>query len=262
MLWLPKLFGKRCVATIHGLDHLRSKWGRFASWYIRFGEKCAARYADEIIVLSQNVQQYFLDTYGRKTVYIPNGVSYPEHKPAAEISKQYGLQGQDYLLFVGRLVPEKGLRYLLDAYKQVNTDKRLVIAGGASDTGEFEQELHAMAAADKRVLFTGFTQERILEELYSNTYLYILPSDVEGMPLTLLEAMSYGDCCLVSDIPECTEVLENYGYSFRQGNVEELTAQLQQLCDSPTLVEKGIQDYGNNQQKSHRGRGLHYAGAH
>ena len=113
MMWIPKLLGKKCIATIHGLDHQRAKWGKFASWYIRTGEKCAVRLADEIIVLSQNVQNYFKDTYGRETQFIPNGVTRPVVAVADEITKQYGLQKDDYILFLGRLVPEKGVHYLI-----------------------------------------------------------------------------------------------------------------------------------------------------
>lgn len=245
-LWLPKLFGKRCIATIHGLDHQRAKWGRLASRYIRFGEKCAARYADEIIVLSRNVQDYFRENHGRETVYIPNGVNRPELRSAQIITEKYNLHKDDYLLFLGRLVPEKGLRYLIEAYKQLDTTKKLVIAGGASDATGFEEELRAMAADDPRILFTGFIQGRELEELYSNAYLYLLPSDLEGMPLSLLEAMSYGNCCLTSDIPECAEVLGDAGVTFRQGTVADLTAQMQLLCDSPERVHEfkaGAADY-------------------
>jgi len=115
MLWLPKLFGKRCIATIHGLDHRRSKWGRFARSYIMLGEKCAARFADEIIVLSEGVRRYFRDTYGRETVFIPNGVSRPELREALEIAERFQLHKDDYILYLGRLVPEKGIHYLIDS---------------------------------------------------------------------------------------------------------------------------------------------------
>ena len=140
MLWLPKLFGKRCIATVHGLDHQRAKWGKFARTYIMLGEKCAVRFADEIIVLSEAVQNYFMDTYHRKTRFIPNGVNRPEAQPAQLIEEKFGLQKNSYILFLGRIVPEKGLRYLVEAFRQVKTDKKLVIAGGASDTSEFMQE--------------------------------------------------------------------------------------------------------------------------
>ncbi len=237
MLWLPKLFGKKCIATIHGLDHQRAKWGRFASWYIRTGEKCAVRFADSIIVLSENVKNYFKDTYNRDTVFIPNGVLPAQPQEAEEIVTHYGIHKDDeYILFLGRIVPEKGVKYLIEAYKGLKTDKKLVIAGGASDTDGYLRELTELASGDNRIVFTGFVQGRVLEELYSNAYLYVLPSDLEGMPLSLLEAMSYGNCCLTSDIPECADVLGEYGVTFPKGNVQALAETLQRLCDQPETV--------------------------
>lgn len=239
MMWLPKLFGKRCIATVHGLDHQRSKWGNFASKYILFGEKCAVKYADEIIVLSRGVQDYFMDTYGRETKYIPNGVNRPVVREANLIEQKFGLKKDSYILYLARLVPEKGLKYLIEAFKHVKTDKKLVIAGASSDTDPFVTELKEMAKGDDRILFTGFVRGELLDELYSNAYVYTLPSDLEGMPLSLLEAMSYGNCCLVSDIAECTEVVEDKAVIFQKSNVEDLRDKLQSLCDD----EQTVQDY-------------------
>ena len=236
MLWLPKLFGKRCIATIHGLDHQRAKWGKFASTYIMLGEKCAAKYADEIIVLSEGVKQYFQDTYGRETRFIPNGVNRPEIKSAELITEKYGLIKDSYILFLGRLVPEKGIRYLIEAFKGVNTDKKLVIAGGSSDTNTFADELKELAKDDNRILFTGFVEGQELEELYSNSYIYTLPSDLEGMPLSLLEAMSYGNCCVVSNIAECVEVVEDKALVFKKSDISDLKDKIQQACDNFELV--------------------------
>lgn len=236
MMWLPKLFGKRCVATIHGLDHQRAKWGKFASAYIMLGEKSAVKYADEIIVLSEGVQDYFRNIYGRETKFIPNGVNRPLIQKSKLIVEEFGLEKDSYILFLGRIVPEKGIRYLIEAYKQVNTEKKLVIAGGSSDTEEFTNELKVLASDDKRILFTGFVQGQILEELYSNAYIYVLPSDLEGMPLSLLEAMSYGNCCVVSDIAECIDVVEDKAIGFEKGNSKELSNILQMLCDGTNIV--------------------------
>ena len=239
MLWLPKLFGKRCIATIHGIDWQREKWKNgFGSKYIKFGEKVAVKYADEIIVLSKGVQDYFQKTYGRKTVFIPNGVNRPEVYAPEQIKEKYGLEKEDYILYLGRLVPEKGVHYLIEAFKSIQTDKKLVIAGGASDTDEYMERLKKLAAGDTRIIFTGFVQGRILEELYSNAYVSVLPSDLEGMPLSLLEAMSYGNCCLVSDIAECTEVVEDKAVVFKKSNVADLKEKLQMLFDDEKLVRK------------------------
>lgn len=237
-LWIPKLFGKKCIVTIHGLDHQREKWGEFASWYIRTGEKTAVRFADEIIVLSAGVQQYFRDTYNRDTILIPNGIDRHTPKEADLITKQFGIKKGEYLLFLGRLVPEKGAQYLIEAFKSVQTDKKLVIAGGSSDSSEFEQKLRTLAADDPRIIFTGFVQGQAMEELYSNAYLYALPSDLEGMPISLLEAMSFGNCCLTSDISECTDVIGDYGLTFQKSDVSDLKEKLQSLCDDPQTVAR------------------------
>ena len=237
MLWIPKLFGKRCIATIHGIDWQRTKWGGFASKYIKFGEKIAVKYADEIIVLSEGIQKYFMDTYSRKTVFIPNGVNRPDIRSPELIQEKYVLNKDGYILFLGRLVPEKGVTYLIKAFKEISTDKKLVIAGGSSDTDAYLHELEEIAKGDDRIIFTGFVQGELLEELYSNAYIYTLPSDLEGMPLSLLEAMSYGNCCVVSDIAECAEVVEDKAVVFQKSNVEQLREKLQYLCDHPDQVE-------------------------
>lgn len=236
--WIPKLFGKKIVVTVHGLDWQREKWkGGFGAKYIRLGEKMAVKHADEIIVLSKSVQEYFRNTYNRETKFIPNGVNRPESQPADLIKKEYGLKKDDYILYLGRIVPEKGEHYLVEAFKKIHTEKKLVIAGGASDTDEYMEKLKKSAAEDDRILFTGFVQGRLLEELYSNAYVYCLPSDLEGMPLSLLEAMSYGCCCLTSDIAECKEVVEDKAVLFKKGKVQDLKDKLQFLCDHEQDVE-------------------------
>ena len=237
--WLPKMFGKRVVVTIHGIDWQREKWqSGFGSKFIRQGEKKAVKYADEIIVLSKGVQNYFKETYGRETRFIPNGVNRPAIRAAEQITDQFGLTKDSYILFLGRLVPEKGIRYLVEAFKQVKTEKKLVIAGDSSDTDSFAKQLRDLAKNDDRILFTGFVQGNLLDELYSNAYIYTLPSDLEGMPLSLLEAMSYGNCCLVSDIPECAEVVEDKALIFRKSDIDELREKLQDACDYPEEVMK------------------------
>jgi glycosyltransferase involved in cell wall biosynthesis len=237
MCWMPKLFGKRVVVTIHGLDWQRSKWGGFATKFLKFGERTAAKHADSIIVLSRNVQQYFLDTYGRETVYIPNGIEKPQVKDYSLIEEKFDLTKDNYILFLGRIVPEKGVHYLINAYKNIATDKKLVIAGGSSHTSDYVSQVKELAKGDERIIFTDFVQGEALEELYSNAYIYCLPSDLEGMPLSLLEAMSYGNCCLTSDIPECTEVCQNNAVYFEKGNEKDLQEKLQMLLDNKSVTD-------------------------
>lgn len=246
MAFLPKLFGKRVVVTIHGLDWQRAKWGGFATRFLKYGERNAAKYADEIIVLSKNVQNYFKEKYGRDTVFIPNGVERPVIKNDNEINKKYGLKKNDYILFLGRIVPEKQVKLLIEAYKNLETDKKLVIAGGASHTSDYFNEVKECANGRDDIIFTDFVQGEVLEELYSNAYIYVLPSDLEGMPLSLLEAMSYSNCCLTSDIAECTEVCEENAVYFKKSDKEDLENKLRFLLENENIVKEykeKAQDY-------------------
>lgn len=148
--------------TSAGIDWQREKWqSGLGSKFIHQGEKNAAKYADEVIVLSKGVQDYFKETYGRETHFIPNGVNRPQIREANLIKDKFGLKKDSYILFLGRLVPEKGIRYLVEAFKNVKTDKKLVIAGGSSDTDSFMEELKDLAKGDDRILFTGFVQGTI-----------------------------------------------------------------------------------------------------
>ncbi len=229
MLWLPHMFGIRTVATIHGLNWQLSKWGGFASKFLKFGEKVAAKYADEVIVLSENIKKYFLDTYGRETVFLANGVSVAPPIRADIIKEKYGLDENGYVLFLARVSPEKGAHYLIEAYKRLNTDKKLVIAGGAGYAEGYMEELKALAGGDENIIFTGFVTGDELTELYSNCLFYVLPSDSEGMPMSILEAMSYGKICLTSDIKESTQLTGEYGFSFRKGDADDLKDKLEIL---------------------------------
>ncbi len=226
---LAKRAGIRTVATIHGLDWQRAKWGRLASTYIKMGEKAAATKADGLIALSEGVRRYFKETYGREAVFIPNGVDAKEALPASVIKEKWNLEKDSYLLYLGRLVPEKRPELLIEAFRVLETNKRLVIAGGSSDTLAYEKELRAAAQGDNRIVFTGFVNGEPLAELYSNCYAYVLPSDVEGMPMSLLEAMAYGCCCVTSDISECADVLAGNGVTFEKGSADSLRAALRGL---------------------------------
>ncbi len=239
MIFIPHFFGKKTVVTIHGLDWAREKWDNgFGSKYIKFGEKMAVKYADEIIVLSASVKDYFKNIYGRDTTFISNGVNRPQKRKADLITQKFGIEKDDYILYLGRIVPEKGLKYLINAYKSLNIDKKLVIAGGVSDTDEFAKELRSMTDGDERIIFTNFVQGEMLDELYSNAYIYVLPSDLEGMPLSLLEAMSYGNCCLTSDIPECADVVKDKGVIFKKGDTDDLKDKLYYLCTNEDVVKR------------------------
>ena len=149
------------------------------------------------------------------------------------------------MLSLGRIVPEKGIHYLIEAFKKCSTEKKLVIAGGAESNKEYYNNLLELAKDDKRIIFTGYVEGQEIQELYSNAYIFALPSNLEGMANALLEAMSYDNCCLISDIPENTEVVEKKAVWFKKGNVEDLKNELQNLLDHPEFVEKYRKDAGD-----------------
>ncbi|MGE5551258.1 MAG: glycosyltransferase family 4 protein [Bacteroidota bacterium] len=238
--FIPRLFGKNVIATVHGLDWQRDKWGRLAKAYLKLGERATARFPARIIAVSPSLRDYFVQNYGKDpgdVVFIPNGVNVKPRVEPKEITK-LGLDEKSYILFLARIVPEKGAHYLIEAYNRLHTDKKLVIAGGESHTERYFQRLRSMAGDNPNVVFTGNVQGRMLEELYSNAYVYVLPSDVEGMPITLLEAMSYARCCLTSDIPENQAVVKNqFGRCFEKGNIASLTDELARMLQESAAVD-------------------------
>lgn len=231
---LPGLRGTKTIVTVHGLDWQREKWGTLATWVLRRCEHTSIFYPNRTIVVSKALRDYFSENYGKIVTYIPNGTVLP-HVRQAEKIQAMGLEPGKYVLFVGRLVPEKGCHYLLDAYKQLDTDMKLVIAGGTSFSSEYVDKLHAMGG--DRVRFLGYVYGDVLDELYSNARIFVLPSDLEGLPIALLEAMSFGNCCLTSDIPENLEVIGDCGATFRQGDVNDLAGKLKTLFENPERCE-------------------------
>lgn len=232
MIAAARLFGVKTVATVHGLDWQRAKWNRLASAYLKLGEWVIARCAGEVIVLSKGVQDYFLQNYGRETHLIENAVTPVQYAPCEEIRARYGLEAGEYVLFLARIVPEKGLHYLIEAFKRCATEKKLVVAGELPDN-EYGRSIQALAAGQDNILFTGFVQGRVLRELYSSCALYVLPSEIEGLAVSLLEAMSAGARCLTSDIPENTDVLRDFGAVFQSGDAQSLYEALSRLLEEP-----------------------------
>jgi glycosyltransferase involved in cell wall biosynthesis len=233
--FLPRIFGARTVVTIHGLDWQRGKWGRFASSFLRFCEKPSVHFPNRTIVVSKTLARYFWEKHDAGTVVIPNGTNPGTFRLPNKI-KRWGLDRQPYILFVGRLVPEKGCHYLIDAFRQVKTDMRLVMAGGSSFSDEYVQSLERLREGDERVQMIGYVYGEVLEELWSNAYMVVQPSILEGLSISLIEALSFGRCVLVSDIPENLEVVEDSAVTFRSRDVEDLRAKLQLCVDHSAMV--------------------------
>ncbi len=232
---LPRLRGTRSVVTIHGLDWEREKWGRVAAWILHRCEYPAVHFPTRAIVVSRTLRQYFAEKYQIVAEVIPNGTNVPVTRPPSKM-KRFGLDGAPYVLFVGRLVPEKGVHYLLEAFGALDVDPRvkLVLAGGTSFSDSYVQELRSHQS--DRIRFLGYVFGDVLEELWSNAYLVVQPSTLEGLSISLLEALSYGKCVLTSDIPENLEVVGDSAPSFRSRDVEDLRAKLKLLIESPDLV--------------------------
>lgn len=236
MIPLAKLLGLRVVASLHGIDSQRDKWGGFASKYLEFGEHMAATKADVCLVLSKNMKQYIKEKYGTDAVLFANGIDKPQIYEPDIIKEKYNLKKDEYILSLGRIVPEKGIHYLIKAFKNCKTEKKLIIAGGAESNKEYYNSLLELAEGDERIVFVGYVYGKEIAELYSNAYIFALPSNLEGMANALLEAMSYGNCCLVSDIPENTEVVGTYAECFEKGNVQDLELKMQYLLSNTEKV--------------------------
>lgn len=245
--FIPRMLGKKVICTVHGLDWQRDKWGKVAKSVLKLGEVATAKFPHKTISVSQTIADYYNDTYNNDTVFIPNGIDEKEIVESEEITKKYNLKKDEYILFLARLVPEKGLHYLIEAYNNINTNKKLVIAGGSSHSDDYVDRIKENVKDNENIIMTGFVKGKLLDELFSNAYIYILPSEIEGLPISLLEAMSFGNCCLVSDIEQNMEVIgDNWGYSFESKNSKDLKEKLEELLNNEEKVNRikeNVQSY-------------------
>lgn len=240
--WVPRLTGTATVVTVHGLDFLRAKWGGLATMVLRAGAWTSGKCPSQTIVVSSVLKEYYHKAYEKETVHIPNGIEPPILRKLENL-KRFGLEKDAYILSLGRLVPEKGIHYLIEAFRLVDTPMKLVIVGGDSLSGGYLDQLKVLAEGDERIIFTGPLYGPDKDEAFSNAKLFSIPSDLEGMPIAMLEAMSYGCPTLSSDIPECLEVFAEregqIGFSFSQGDVESLNQQLEMMLGRSDLPSIG-----------------------
>jgi glycosyltransferase involved in cell wall biosynthesis len=244
---LPRYASRaKVVLTVHGRDGERAKWGRGAKGVLSTAEWLSARVPDATVVVSQDLERHYAQAYRRQTWYVPNGVDPHDPIPPSEIAERWGLGAGSYLLFVGRLVPEKAPDLLLRAFRGLAGDRRLVIAGGSSFTDDFVRELDRLASADERVILAGYVYGRALAELYSNAAAFVLPSSLEGLPLTLLEAASYGTPVVASDIPPHLEVIGEDGPGrrlFPSGSQDDLLAAIERSLADPAGERAGAEAF-------------------
>jgi len=231
---LPRLTGQTVLVQGHGLEWKRSRWSPLAGGMLRAMEPPSVRFPHAVAVVSRTLQRYVRETYGRECFYLPTGVEEPQ--PAdAEPLRPLGLEAGNYVLFLSRLVREKNAHLLIRAFRRLRTDARLVIAGDAQHEQRYKEQLGELARGDRRILFPGFVTGLLWRSLLSNARLYVQPSGVEGLSLSLLEAMSYGNCCLVSDIPENLEAIHGHGFSFRHDDEANLAAKMNELLRDDSL---------------------------
>jgi glycosyltransferase involved in cell wall biosynthesis len=250
LAWIPRLLkpSARIIVTFHSIDRFHKKWGPFARVYLGWGEWTACRFPNRTIAVSQSIQKYCKERFKRKTFYIPNGVSVEKSVRADKI-EQFGLEKKEYILTVARLIRHKGIHYLIQAYrnleKKFGTEaknwpgrkiKKLVIVGAPSFTDDYSAYLNKLAEQSENIIFTGFQTGEPLKQLFANAYLYVHPSEAEGLSITILEAMSYGTCVLISNIPENLETIDHSGFSFETKDASDLYEKLIYLLDAQEIV--------------------------
>lgn len=228
----------RVISTIHCSDYNHQKWGRFAQFALRLGERIGATMSHLPITVSKGLKKHIKDAFNANGVYIPNGVPLPDLTSDPKLLKEWNLASGEYIVAISRLIRHKGLHFLIEAYKSLETDKKLVIVGGAEYTDDYVQELHDMAKGNPNIIFTGKQSGEKLKALFEHAYLFVQPSLSEGLSIALLEALSYKQAVLASDIPENLEVMRDVGYPFASGDTKDLAKKLDFLLTHPEIVKQ------------------------
>ena len=237
--FLGKLSGKVTVIQSHGVEYERAKHSRMARHILYLLEKYSINMGDELLVCSNALYDHFMKEYGKKTRVIHNAVNMPsDSKLDMEYLKEVGVRENEYYLFMARLTVEKGLHYLVKAFKKIKTNKKLIIAGPLDLKNTYHQKIMKMSADDSRIEFVGFVTGTQKQNLLRGCYAFCLPSELEGFSMALLEAMSYGKCCIVSDIPNNLEAVGEACIPFHTKDMKELYLALLEAENKPEKVTK------------------------
>jgi glycosyltransferase involved in cell wall biosynthesis len=231
---LPRLLGKKTVVTVQGLDWQRKKWGSLASAVLRLGEQASVHLPNGTMVVSRTLQKRYREEHGIEAFYVPNGGVLRDSRTPDKIL-EWGLEPGKYILFLGRFSPEKGCHLLVEAYEKLTTDVKLVMAGASSYCDDYSRALRTHASEQIKML--DWVSGETLDELLTNAMLFVLPSDLEGLSLALLDAMGAGLCVLTSDVPENREVVNEAGFTFERGSSADLAERLRFLIANPTVRE-------------------------
>ena len=232
--FIPRLAGKKTVVTVQGLDWQRKKWGRIASAVLRLGERAAVSLPTRTMVVSRALQKHYREAHGTETSYVPNGGVLRARRLPDKIF-DWDLEPGKYILFLGRFSPEKGCHVLVEAYEKLETDIKLVMAGASSYCDNYSRQLRTHAS--DRIKMLDWVSGDILDELLTNAMVFVLPSDLEGLSLALLDAMGAGRCVLSSDVAENREAVSDAGFTFRRGDVADLADRLRFLIANPAVRE-------------------------
>ena len=235
--FIPRILSRaKVIVTFHCRDQFHQKWGLFSRTYLSFGEWTACKFPHQTIAVSKTIKEFCKKRFQKEAIYIPNGVNIPEQENGSNLIGKFGLKKDNYILTVARLVKHKGIHWLIQAYKKLKTDKKLVIVGNSAFTDDYVKYIKNLAKSDPRIIFTGYQTGKTLAQLFKNAYLYVHPSEAEGLPITVLEALSYGKCVLVSNIPENIEATGGFGFVFRNKDVKDLRKKIEKLLAKPDLV--------------------------
>lgn len=238
MVPLARLLGMTVVATNHGPDYERQKWGRAAKAMLLLGEWVSGKFANEVIVISKPIQATVQKRCGRKSTIIYNGVNLSQKSKGIDFLNLIGVEPNKYIIAVSRIVPEKGLHLLAEAFKQLDTNYKLVVVGGADHESDYSRNLKKIFFDDERIIHTGYVMGEPLKQIYSHSCLFVLPSFIEGLPIALLEALSYGLPVLVSDIPANREVGLFENQFFKCGDVNDLALKIETRLSQPISNEE------------------------
>lgn len=234
---LARILGLKVVMTNHGPDYKRKKWGTFAKLILAFGEYLGSRYTDGVISISEDIAARVRKKCKREPFVIPNGVTTRQPLQDEDLLAKYGLTKGRYILSVGRFVPEKGFHDLIEAFNNIKA-WRLVIAGDSNHPDRYSLDLKKKAAGNKDIVLTGFLNGRALQELYSHAGLFVLPSYYEGMPIVLLEAMSYGVSCIATKISANRGLGLDESRFFRPGDIQALANKIRVFMARPLTEEE------------------------
>lgn len=239
LAWIPRLlkWKSKIVATFHSRDWFDTKWSRFARWYLQFGEWSAVHFPHKTIAVSHVIQVFCRKTYNKQVAYIPNGADIPAPQ-GIELLSAFNLRANEYLLGIGRLVPNKAYDIAIEAFRDVVTDKKLVIVGEAFHSSHYDQKLRLLAEKDPRVILLGYQSGEPLKQVLAHAYAFVHPSRAEGLSVAIIEAMANAKLVIMSDIKENLELVDHSGLAYTTDDVKALTVAMQLVVDDPEMTRQ------------------------